>query len=256
MSDADLTCDSILGGRVTLWQPRQGYRAGVDPVLLASAVPARAGQSVLDLGCGAGAAALCLGARVPGLRLTGVERQPLYADLARRNADENAGENGGDFQVVQGDLSQLPADLRQTQFDHVIANPPYFRRDASVRAENAAREGAHGEDTALTEWVDVAARRCAPRGYVTFIQRAERLPELLAAFQARLGSLELIPLIPRLGRESQLVILRGRKEGRAPFRLCPGLVVHSGAQHQSDGEDYTPDARAILFDAQPMGACG
>jgi tRNA1(Val) A37 N6-methylase TrmN6 len=252
MSDPDLTSDRILGGRVTLWQPRQGYRAGVDPVFLASAVPARAGQSVLDLGCGAGAAALCRGARGPGLRLTGVERQPLYAGLARRNATEN----GADLKVVQGDLTQLPEDLRQTQFDHVIANPPYFRRDASVRAENAAREGAHGEDTALTEWVDVAARRCAPRGYVTFIQRAERLPELLAGFQARLGSLELIPLIPRLGRESQLVILRGRKEGRAPFRLCAGLVVHRGVRHESDGEDYTPEARALLFDAQPMRTCG
>ncbi|PJE33810.1 methyltransferase, partial [Pseudooceanicola lipolyticus] len=50
-SDSDLTRDSFIGGRVWLWQPRRGYRAGVDPVLLAAAVPARPGQRVLELGC-------------------------------------------------------------------------------------------------------------------------------------------------------------------------------------------------------------
>ena len=70
--DDDLTHDAFLGGRLHLWQPRRGYRAGVDPVLLAASVPAKAGQSVLDLGCGAGAAALCLGAREPGLELLGM----------------------------------------------------------------------------------------------------------------------------------------------------------------------------------------
>lgn len=246
-----LTLDRILGGRVALWQPRVGYRAGVDPVFLAASVAARGGQSVLDLGCGAGAAALCLGARVPGVRLVGLERQPLYADLARRNGAEN----GLDFTVFEGDLAAMPGDLRQMRFDHVIANPPYFRRDRSVPAGDAAREGAHGEDTPLSAWVEAAARRCAPRGHVTFIQRVERLPELVAAFSDRLGSLEIFPLIPREGRDAQLFLLRGRKEGRAALRLHPGLVVHKGRAHERDGEDYTPDATAILRDAQPLNIC-
>ncbi|WP_348656358.1 methyltransferase, partial [uncultured Sulfitobacter sp.] len=71
-----LTRDAFLGGKLHLWQPRKGYRAGVDPVLLAATVPAQAGQRVLELGCGVGAVSLCLGARVPGLQLTGVEIQP------------------------------------------------------------------------------------------------------------------------------------------------------------------------------------
>ena len=58
ISDSDLTRDAFLGGRLYLWQPRTGYRAGVDPVLLAASVPARRGESVLDLGCGVGTAAL------------------------------------------------------------------------------------------------------------------------------------------------------------------------------------------------------
>lgn len=252
MSEEPLTLDHILGGRVALWQPVQGYRAGVDPVFLAASVDAQPGQSVLDLGCGAGAAALCLGARVPGLRLAGLERQALYADLARRNAVENA----QTFEVHQGDLATMPEALKQQRFDHVIANPPYFRRDQSVAAGNAAREGAHGEDTPLADWVRAAARRCAPRGYVTFIQRIERLPALLAAFESCLGSLVLLPLIPREGRDPQLFLLQGRKEGRAAFRLCPGLVVHKGSAHTRDADDYSVDATAILRHAHPLKISG
>ena len=156
----DLTQNAFLGGLVRLWQPRRGYRAGADPVLLAAAVPARGGQSVLDLGCGAGAAVLCLAARVPGLRLTGVDLQPFYADLARRNAAEN----GTDLEVIQADLCRLPADLRQRRFDHVIANPPYFRPGAHTGAADAGRRAALGEATALRDWIAVAARRLAPGG--------------------------------------------------------------------------------------------
>ena len=72
--------DAFLGGRLTIRQPVRGYRAGADPVFLAAAVAAKPGERVLELGCGVGTALLCLGARVAGLDLTGVERQGDLAD--------------------------------------------------------------------------------------------------------------------------------------------------------------------------------
>ena len=83
---AQLTHDAFLCGKLHLWQPKHGYRAATDAVLLAAACPAVAGQSVLDLGCGVGAASLCLASRVAGLVQTGLELQEDYAALARQNA--------------------------------------------------------------------------------------------------------------------------------------------------------------------------
>ncbi len=246
-SDSDLTCNDFLGGRVRLWQPRSGYRAGVDPVLLAASVPAQAGQSVLELGCGAGAAIQCLMARVPLLKATGVELQAGYADLARCNSEQNAA-----ITVVEADLNALPNDLRQEQFDHVIANPPYYRAGAHSPATDAGRQIALGEDTPLEDWINVAARRLAPRGYLHMIQRADRLPDMLAGCAGRLGSIQVLPLAPRADRASELVILRARKGGRAAFRLHAPLILHLGEQHVEDGESYTPVVSAVLRDAADL----
>jgi tRNA1(Val) A37 N6-methylase TrmN6 len=214
----------------------------VDPVLLAASVPARAGQGVLDLGCGVGVAALCLGARVPGVALAGLELQPGYAGLAR----ENAAANGIALEVLTGDLARMPAPLRARQFDHVIANPPYFDRAAGSPAADTGREAALGEATPLAQWVAQAARRCAPGGHVTMIHRAERLPDLLAAADGCLGSLEVMPLRPRAGRAARLVILRARKGGRAAFRLHAGWVLHAGAAHDGDRDSYTEATSRVL----------
>lgn len=245
---APTTEDAFLGGRLILQQPARGYRAGTDPVLLAAAVPAMPGQSVLELGCGVGAAALCLMARVPGLDVTGVELQPDYADLARRNATRNALPLG----VVTADLARLPDDLRHRAFDHVIANPPYFDPARSLPAQDGGKATAFAGDTPLAAWIDTALRRLAPGGRLTVIQRIERLPELLAACDTRIGGLRVLPLAGRDGRAPERVILHGRKGGRAAFRLLPALSIHAGPAHDGDRDSFAPAIAAVLRDGAPL----
>jgi tRNA1Val (adenine37-N6)-methyltransferase len=245
----DLTDDAFLGGRLRLWQPARGYRAATDPVLLAAACPARPGDAVLDLGCGAGAAALCLGARVAGLRLAGAEVQPGYAMLARANAARN----GMAMQVATADVADLPPDLRR-DFDQVIANPPYYAPNAGTRAADPGREAALREATPWPVWVGTAARRLRPGGWLTLILGADRLAAALSAIDAegRLGSVSVLPLAPRIGRDAVRVILRARKGGRAALRLLAPMILHDGATHQGDREQYSPEADAILRGGGPI----
>lgn len=247
-ADADLSDDKFLCGRLRLLQPLKGYRAATDPVLLAAACPAEPGQSVLDLGCGAGAAALCLGLRVPGLALAGLELQPAYADLARRNADRN----GIALEVHEGDLARMPAALRR-DFDHVIANPPYYPAGGSP-SPVAARARAMQVDTPLAAWVAAATRRLRPGGWLTLICGADGLPEVLSALAPKLGSAAVLPLAPREGRAALRVIVQARKGGRAPFRLLAPFVIHAGPAHDGDRESYTPAANAVLRDGADLCA--
>lgn len=248
MSELAETCDAFLGGAVRLYQPRDGYRAGVDPVLLAAATQARSGQSVLELGCGAGTAILCLAQRVSDLTLVGVEFQPAYAELARRNAALNKVQ----LDVFEADLRDLPHALRAQSFDHVIANPPYYNRAKSTKSDDAGRDTALGGDTALSDWVSVAAKRLSPRGTLTLIQRIERLPEVLGAVTSKLGSVRVMPLQPRIGRSAQLVIVQAKKGGRADFVLEAPVLMHEGAQHMRDGESYTDRISGVLRHGNPL----
>lgn len=247
-ADADLTDDKFLCGRLQLWQPAKGYRAATDPVLLAAACPATPGDSVLDLGCGAGAAVLCLGWRVPGLRLAGLELQPGYAELARRNAARN----GLALEVAEGDLRQMPRQLRR-DFDQVICNPPYYPPGGTPSPLPGRAVAMQVEQVALATWVAVAARRLRPGGWLTLIAGADALPELLSAL-GPLGSAAVLPLAAREGRAAKRVILRARKGGKAPFRLLAPFVIHHGASHDGDRESYTPEANEILRNGCALSA--
>ena len=245
---ADLTHDAFLCGRLHLWQPRRGYRAATDAVLLAAACPAMTGERVLDLGCGAGAASLCLAVRVPGLVQTGLELQEDYATLAR----SNAAENGVALTVVTGDLTQMPAVLR-VGFDHVIANPPWYPRGGSP-SPVVGRDVALRAELPLGEWVAAASKRLEPGGWLTMILGADGLPEVLAALGARLGSAVMLPIAARDGRPALRVILRARKGGKAAFRLLAPLITHQGEAHDGDRESYTQRANEVLRNGAALSA--
>ncbi|MFT4150984.1 MAG: methyltransferase [Paracoccaceae bacterium] len=239
-AEADLSDDKFLCGRLRLLQPLKGYRAATDPVLLAAACPARAGDAVLDLGCGAGAASLCLATRVPGVALSGLELQPAYAELARRNAERN----GIAMEVVTGDLAEMPRVLRRG-FAQVIANPPYYPREGTP-SPVPQRDRAMRAEIPLADWVRVAASRLDPGGWLTMILGADGLPEVLAGLDSRMGSASVLPLAARQGRPAGRIILRARKGGRAAFRLLAPFVIHHGASHDGDRESYTGEASRIL----------
>jgi tRNA1(Val) A37 N6-methylase TrmN6 len=245
LEPSETTIDDFLGGKLTLRQPREGYRAGPDAVFLAASIPAVAGESVLELGCGVGAASLCLNARVAGLDLTGVELQPEYAALARENAQ-------GKMDVVTADLAALPLSIRDRQFHHVMANPPYFLQKRRKKSGNVGREVAFTEETPLKVWIDTAAKRLRPKGLFSLVQDIERLPDVLANTLPVLGSIEVLPMAPRIGRRPSRFLLRARKEGRAEFMMHPVCVLHQGPVHTVDRDSYLPEIKAVLRDGAAL----
>ncbi len=244
-TEAQLTCDKFLGGKLHLYQPKAGYRAATDPVLLAAACPAKQGETVLDIGCGVGTASFCLATRVP-VRLTGLELQPDYAQLANKNAEEN----GFEMEVLCDDLAQMPMALKERTFDHVIMNPPFFGPGA--RSPDKGRAIARQANTGIGDWVDAGLRRLRPRGWLTLIQTIEWLPNVVVALNGRAGGLEIKPLSPRAHRPATRFVIRAMKGSRANALLSNPLILHAGDSHTGDADDYTDAAKAILRDGEPL----
>lgn len=239
----ELSRDAFLGGRLSLLQPLKGYRAATDPVFLAAFVRAAAGERVLDLGCGVGTAGLCLGRRVEGLELHGLEVQPDYAELARRNATDN----GIGLTVHVGHLLKSPEALRSIDFDHVIANPPWFDKGSATASPVRGRDTANREtETTLNDWIFFGLRRLRQRGRITIIQKADRLQDLLVSLSGKAGSIEILPLTSRTGRPAGRVLVRAIKGSSGPLTLLGPLTIHKGNVHVQDKPDYTDKVIKVL----------
>jgi tRNA1Val (adenine37-N6)-methyltransferase len=223
--------ETFLDGRVKVTQPGQGFRSGLDAVMLAAAVPARAGENALELGSGAGTASLCLAARINGIAITGVEIDPGMVELAK----SNAAANGSKCQFVTADIFRLPPELKR-DFDQVFCNPP-FHGEGQV-SPDAARTAALSDGGKLSDWLKLGLQRTVSGGFFTAILRADRLAEALAALPVE--GVSVLPLWPRIGEPAKRAILQVRKASRAPFALLPGLVLH-----RQDGAS-TPEAEAVL----------
>jgi tRNA1(Val) A37 N6-methylase TrmN6 len=233
--------ETFLDGRVTIAQPETGFRSGLDAVMLAAAVPARDGQTGLELGAGAGTASLCLKTRVPGILVTGIEIDESLVTLAA----DNAAANGMNAVFAAADIFALPADLKR-DFDQVFCNPP-FHGEGQV-SPDAARATALMDQGRLENWLKTGLQRTVSGGYFTTILRADRLNEALGALPSK--GVAAFPLWPRPGEAPKRVIVQVRKGSHAPFALLPGLVLHS------ENGAWTPEADAVLRRGNALALSG
>ncbi|MBT3070085.1 methyltransferase [Rhodomicrobium sp. Az07] len=235
---------------MTVRQPRTGFRSGLDAVFLAAACPAREGERVLEAGCGAGAASLCLLARVPGVSVTGVDIDAGLVTLARENATGNGLD--GRFDVVNADVTDTwtaleAAGLFRETYDHVIANPPFFEHGRTRPSKDARNSRARAmAEGGFEDWARFLAAAARPSASATVIHTADALPQILAAFDRRFGAVSILPLHPRNGAPAIRVIVSGIKGSRAPASILPGVVLH-----EADGAP-TAAATAILRHGQSL----
>lgn len=240
-----LTEDNLLGGRVTLLQPSSGYRAGIDPVMLAASCKAAAGDRVLDVGAGAGAASLCLRARVPGIALTGLELAADHVNLANRSAVLSG--FGADMTFLEADVLGSDLSLPSASFDAVLTNPPFHDAGSSRALPGSPRARATVlSDGAHATWFATCFAALRPKGQLYVIFRADRLDFLLSTLRGHAGDIHVMPLWPKAGVAAKRVLLKATRGSRARLTLHPGITLHN-----SDGS-YTELADAILRDAMAI----
>ena len=251
LADAEITEDAVLGGRLVLRQPRRGHRVGHDAILLAAATQARAGEQVVELGGGVGAAGLALAHRLPGLSVTLVEIDPALAGLARDNAQRNG--LGDRVKVVTLDVAASAqvfagSGLVEGSAAHVMMNPPFNDPARQNASPDAGRRLAHvGSDDTLLVWMRRANSLLAPSGALTLIWRADGLGDVLAAC-AGFGAIAVLPIHPKPQAAAIRVLVRAVKGSRAPLALLPGLTLNGAdGKPSAEVEEILRAGEALRF---------
>ncbi|MDR1207159.1 MAG: methyltransferase domain-containing protein [Rickettsiales bacterium] len=212
---------TVLNGRVKF--NRGDYNVTGDAVFLAASVRIKMQNhdpesefSVLDAGIGTGGAALCLLARVPCAKVTGIDISETMLDEAAANAKLNDRE----IELIHGDILNWKTDRT---FDVVMTNPPYFKGTPRKGNEKFIHHNVN-----LNDWVRACLRRVRPHGYFYCITDAATSSEITAALVAgRAGDIEVIPLFSKIGKDkvAERSIVRARTGTNGGTKIWPGLFM-------------------------------
>ena len=244
----DHTVDAFHRGAFHLVQPKdRGHRAGLDAMLLASALPSSFGGTVVDLGAGSGAAGLAVLSRCRAAKAVLVEKAAIMTSCAEQTLalSENA-EVASRTTLLSADVSlrgaaRHEAGLPDAMADAVILNPP-FNDPGDRRTSDALRHDAHVMTADLFEkWLRTAAAISRADAWCAMICRPRHMRLVLDAMENRFGGLELRFIHPRASENAIRLIVRGRRNSRAPTAVAPSLTLHG-----SEGSHFTNEADALI----------
>lgn len=232
------TLDGHRLGGLKIIQARNGYRFSLDPILLCNFARVGKGETVFDLGTGAGVIPLVLAKRSQATRVVGIELQPQLADRALRSAVLNDLEERVEIRCT--DIREVRDWAGPQSADVVVCNPP-FRVPGSGRIAPGDERAAarHEISGSLDDFLVAAVYLLPDGGRFYIIHLAERLAELLALMQQRrLTPKRLRCVHSREGEAARLVLVEGRRGGGGGMRVEAPLYVYAG-------ENYTAEVLAM-----------
>lgn len=239
----ETTDDTLLGGRVRVRQPKQGYRVGLEAPLLAAFAlgePRKPPRHIVDLGAGVGSVGLCASHFCVGARLTLVEDEPATAVLARVNLEQNGLSARGS--VVVSSVTQVVETLGRGVADLVLTNPPWFDEAAGHVPDDPRRRRARMLGPAGVAPFLAAGRQLLGRGGRLCIAfPAPSLAALFRAFDATgLVAKRMRFLHGRATANADVVFVEAMPAKPGGLRVQPAWLVRTA------GEAYTDEIAALL----------
>ncbi|MEL6861110.1 MAG: methyltransferase [Pseudomonadota bacterium] len=234
------TSDAFYNGRVTVLQPKTGFRAGTDSLLLAAALDRAVSGRALEVGCGAGGALLPAAWRAHQAHFTGLELDAAIADLARRGVDAN--DYQARVEIRAGSAADLPGEW-QNKFDVVFSNPPFFE-SGSIQSPAPGKDAAYLESLPLKDWINAMLFALRPKGVFLMVHRAADLARILSIIERQTGEIAVLPVHSYPGGDAKRVLVRARKALRSgPMRLLEPRYLY-----KEKGGERTEWARAMQED--------
>ncbi|MBL1419213.1 MAG: methyltransferase [Alphaproteobacteria bacterium] len=225
------TDDDFLNGLVKLRQPKKGYRAGSDALLLAASLPAINGK-MLEVGAGVATPSICYLARLAGdfkPHITAIEKYDNVAELAQYNVQQNNFD--AQIDILNVDIFDKAAThekhgLMADSFDHIFSNPPFFDPAKGKTSRDDYKALAHSiKQDDLQLWLIFMVRLLKNKAFMSIIYPMEHLYTVLKILENRVGDLRIRPIFSKYNAPATRFLLQAKKGSRAPLKMLPDLVL-------------------------------
>lgn len=235
--------DKFLNGSILVEQLIQGGRSGSDTILLSASVPAKPGETILEIGTGNGTAAIALAKQIINLRILAIDIDPINLDIAKRNVILNKlSEN---IQTLNEDIlkKDIKFNINQEEiksFDHIFMNPPYFDINKIVIPRSDQNKIAKSANFNLIDgWLDISIKLLKHNGTITIINKVSNLDQIMRKL-SKYGSLIILPLVAHQNKEADRMIINFKMGSKSNTRILNAVVLHE------EGGEYSNDVEEVL----------
>ncbi len=235
----DETLDDLQLKGIHIIQKKEGFRFGVDAVLLANFAKVKKNATVIDLCSGTGIIPFIIKGKSQCGVIKGVEIQGEFAEMANRTAMYN---NFSDqVKFIEGDLKDKELLKSLGRVDIVTVNPPYKVYSSGILNDSDKNAIARHEVCCTLEDVIVAARTLLKdNGKFFMVHRPDRIVDIFTLMRKYKIEPKRIRFIhPKPGKAPNILLVEGQRDGGTFLKIEDPLYVHM------EDDSYSEEIKAM-----------
>lgn len=231
----------LLDTNLVIYQNDDWFKFSLDSVLLSKFVTINLRhKKIIDFATGNAPIPLFLTYRTKA-SIYGIEYQKCIYELGVESVVENKKNN--QIKLLCEDVKNLNNIFSSDSFDVVTCNPPYFKTDNKYFLnDNMVKSIARHELTLTLEDILKQANYLLKSGGIfAMVHRTDRFVEILDIMKKYHIEPKRVQFIyPKIGRDSDLVLIEGIKNGNVGLKLLSPLIIHK------EDNSYTKEVLEIL----------
>lgn len=235
----DETIDDLQLKGLNLIQKKDGFKFGIDAVLLSDFANVKTRHRVMDLCTGTGIVPFLIYGKYNPQSVYGLEIQEDMIDMAKRSVKLNSLEQKLIF--INEDLKNIQYLKTIEKFDVVTVNPPYKLNSSGILNPNDKLAIARHEVLCNLEDVISAARiLLKDNGRLFMVHRPERLIDIFMLMRKYKIEPKRVKMIhPKTGKAPNIVLVEGQRDGGVYLKWEPPLYVYD------ENGNYTKEIDSI-----------
>ena len=224
---SDEAIDDLQLDNLYLIQKKQGFRFGIDAVLLSNFANVKNKHRVIDLCTGTGIVPFLIYGKYKPKEVVGIEIQEDMVEMAIRSSKYNEIEDVVSFK--NADLKDLKYLSSLGTFDVLTVNPPYkLNNSGIVNLDDKLAIARHEIMCSLEDVIVGSMKLLKDNGRMFIVHRPERLIdifELMRKYKIEPKRVQMVQ--PNINKAPNIVLVEGQRDGGAYLKWEKPIYVYN-----------------------------
>ena len=223
----DEQCDDLQFNNLKLIQKKDGFKFGMDSVLISNFVSRiKENAVVADLGAGTGIISILVAAKNNVSKVIGFEIQEEMAKMAQRSIEYNG--MADIVEIKNMNFVGISKKEYKKMFDVVITNPPYKKVNTGIKSDSEKKLiSRHEIKCTLEDVIYEASQILKDYGVFYMVHRPDRLADIIELMRKnKIEPKEIQLVFPKETKEANLVLIKAVRLGKPYLKILEPLIVY------------------------------